>query len=424
MVLFLWFYRKFFGEPNERVERFIKNLGYFAIGFIIAKVFSLGFQIYAGRVLGPALYGDLSLIIALSGLFFIPMLFGIDTAMVKYLSSERREKKRIISTGIPMIAIFTILSFVVLWLLGDFIAPFFSVSSEIFFLGIALALGYTIWITFKDTSQGLLQIKKNALMEIIWAFSSFAIMFVAFLLYGAGMFYAFLALFIAYIISCFVMLPEIIRNMRKKYIESLWAKRLLRYGVFSILVMVSAAVLINMDKIFIKIFLDSEAVGIYKAYSLMTTMVTLSLLTIFATVFFPESSMNENKRGILKKLWKTFKFLPIYYFGMLAVQYVVILLYGYPINFVYLLIFPLAACVMVPFTMHNWFAASIGQSGIKLSSYAILSAAIINISLNIYLIPMFGITGAVTSTIIAYFVPNIALMHKLNNVLKTLPSIV
>ncbi|MFH1445175.1 MAG: oligosaccharide flippase family protein [Nanoarchaeota archaeon] len=416
--LILWFYAKFFGEPNERVERFVNNLGIFGLGFVLAKVFSLGFQIYVGRTLGPAVYGDLSLIIAMAGLFFIPMLFGIDTAMVKYVSSEQSEKKKIISSGLPIITIFIVASVTVLWLLGDFIAPFFSVSSEIFVLAIILSLGYAVWITFKDISQGLLQIKKTALMELVWAISSVVLVFAAFTLYSADMFYAFLAIFIGYILASFVMLPEIIRNVRVKYVDSVWAKRLVKYGAFSLLVMVSATVLINMDKVFVGMFLGSEAVGIYKAYSLMTTMVTLSLLTIFATVFFPESSMHENKSNVMSKLWKIFKFLPIYYFGMLFVEYLVVNFgYGYSIDFIYLLIFPLAACVMVPFTMNNWFAASIGQSGIKLSSYAILSAAIINIVLNIYLIPIYGIEGAIISTIIAYFVPNLFLMHKLKSVL-------
>ena len=417
MSLILWFYRKFFGETNERVERFIRNLSYFAIGYVIAKVFSLGFQIYVGRTLGPSLYGDLSLIIALSGILFIPMLFGIDTAMIKYLSSEHGERKKIISSGIPLVTFFAIISFAVLFFFGEFLAPFFSVSTEIFILGVILALGYCIWTVFKEISQGMFQIKKTAWIEIVWAVGSFVMVFVAFMFYGTNMFYAFLALFVAYIVASVIMLPEIFRNLRARYVESFWAKKLLKYGIFGLLVLVSGSVLINMDKIFIKMFLTSEAVGIYKAYSLMTTMVTLSLLTIFYTVFLPESSMHDNKRNVLSKVWKLFKFLPIYFFGMLAVEYVVITFgFGYPIHFTYLIMFPLAACVMVPFTMHNWFAASIGQRGIKLSSYAIMVAAILNISLNIYLIPIWGIEGAIISTIIAYFLPNLALMYKLKKI--------
>ena len=65
-----------------------------------------------------------------------------------------------------------------------------------------------------------------------------------------------------------------------------------------------------------------------------------------------------------------------------------------------------------------WFLASIGRSGIKKTAIALILAASINIVLNIYLIPIFGILGAITSTMLAYLIPNFELMYRLKNLYR------
>ncbi len=165
------FYRKVFGEKmTVNIKNFFKNLSYLAIGFIVAKILTGIFNILCGRIIGPAEYGKLTLIISIASFLMIPMFMGIPTGMVKY-NAEREDFKRrqeVISTSYILIFSFSLISMVIYFLFKSRISKIFSVKEDIFYLAIIFSIIYAGADLIKSTIQSLHLMKKRATLEVIF----------------------------------------------------------------------------------------------------------------------------------------------------------------------------------------------------------------------------------------------------------------
>jgi Na+-driven multidrug efflux pump len=96
------FHEKIFREPaSEEMIKFVRNLSYVGLGTIFASIFSFLYNIIAGRVLGPSGYGSFMLVQSIAMVLYIPMLLGLNTAMIKYCAEnkDQHQQRRIISTA-------------------------------------------------------------------------------------------------------------------------------------------------------------------------------------------------------------------------------------------------------------------------------------------------------------------------------------
>src|SRR5437660_481355 len=96
------FYRHIFREEmSEAVKLFFKNISYITLGTIISALLSFIFNILAGRILGPVEYGKFALVSSIALFLYIPMLPGLNTALVKYVSEKNdfHKQSKIISTA-------------------------------------------------------------------------------------------------------------------------------------------------------------------------------------------------------------------------------------------------------------------------------------------------------------------------------------
>ena len=207
----------------------------------------------------------------------------------------------------------------------------------------------------------------------------------------------------------------ILRNYLKPKFNKSWVRKLHHYSIYSLLGGISFVLYSNIDKLMINYYLTISEVGIYRAYYYSFTTVFLLISTIFVTTFFPFASSCGDKKALLDKVNKISIIFIIASLPIALISGSIILsIYGpdYHLDPVLTLLFVLLAVTIPVNQFYDWLMCSVGIDGVKLVSYAALSTAIANIALNIVLIPVLGIKGAVISTIMSYIISTMILLSK------------
>ena len=205
----------------------------------------------------------------------------------------------------------------------------------------------------------------------------------------------------------------------RKYIrfefDKTWINKLSRYSILAIIGGLTFVFYTNIDKILINKYMAISDVGIYKAYS-YSFLTFLSLcLGIFITVFFPVASKCRDKVIIFRRVNKFIPFIII--FGlpvMIGSGAIVLMLFGteYTFNLTLALLFGIAGIFIFINSIYTWLMNAVGRKGIRLTSFAAIIITLANIFLNILLIPVIGIKGAIIATIISYFLSFIIILSK------------
>lgn len=394
---------------NNEIVCFVNNISIVAIGTIIGSIFSFVFNVVSGRVLGPDEYGKFTLISSISMFLYIPMIFGISTAMVKY-SSEKIEfnrQQKIISTSYVLICITTVASILSYYLLSAKIALAFDVDLDFIHMSIIFAILFSLYTLTTNTLRSLHDMKMVSKLQLIYGLIPL-ILFELFFIQAKDT--SFMSMLIPISISYLIISGIIIVHIRKylKFsMDKYWTKILIKYSSFNIFSSVSCMLYTNIDKILINKYMQVNYVGLYNAYNFSSITIMSLFSGIIVTVLFPTVSKYENKREVILFFNK---FLP--YFAVLGLpaifvlEYFVLKLYGnnYPINLSLMLLFAIASLLFFSYEIYVWIFNSVGVEGVKLTICGTCTIAIVNILLNICLIPHFGLHGAIGSTIIAYFI--------------------
>jgi O-antigen/teichoic acid export membrane protein len=408
---YYWFavgiiYRKIFHEKmsNDAVN-FFKNLTYVGFGTFIGTAFLFIFNMLVGRLLGPSGYGEFSLVQSISLFLYIPMIMGYHNAMIKYNAEEDNfdRQRVVISTTYILVLIFTIISLFIYLIIPQKILEYFSVPIEIFHLSIVFAVLYMIFTLLITTLNGLYKMKKFAIITPIYSsimlFTFLYMASIKMLSYKSAVF----SMFFAYIAASAFMFIYI-----RKYLiyifDKAWAKTLTNFAIYSIIGSMAFVLYTNINQIFINMYMNTENVGIYNAYSFAAVNTASLIFSIFNSVFFPMASKCRDKTVILKRINK----ITPYLFGLgtpfiVLTEFIILSIYGkaYRIDIPLMISFAIVSILIVYFGIYNWTFCSEGMSGVKLVNKSSILVTIINIILAIYLIPHFGIIGATISTSIA-----------------------
>jgi len=402
-------YRLIFGdEPAITINRFARDLSFVAVGFGISAILGLATQIMAGRILGPLEYGKYSLIQAVSFFISFTMLLGVATALIKYSSEKSNfdDRQRIISTSYLLFIFLAVVSSIFLSIFYNVISSIFGIPAELLIYAIIfslLASSYTISVAI---AQGLKEMKVLSILQIIYGISGFLTFL--FLIYLKV--FTFQAILLASSINyfiVFVLTAVVFRKYLSFNFDKILAKKILKYGFFASMGLIAYVVYSNFDRLIINKFLGASAVGVYGSYYVAFIASAGFIFSIFNLVFFPMVSGIKDKEAILKKINRIvpklslFAALPVLLFGI-----VVLKLYGdrYQLNFWLCLLFDIASVLSVINGIYVWYMNATGERGIKITAIAAILAAIVNVVINISLIPIIGFLGAAIASILAYII--------------------
>ena len=393
---------------SEEITLFLKNISYVTISTIIASVFSFAFNILAGRILGPNEYGKFTLINSIAMFLYIPMLFGINTAMVKYNAEkiDIHRQKDIISTSYILTLGFTFISISIYLLLSPTISRIFSTTQDYFYSAVIFAVLFVFYTLMMDTLRGLHKIKAYSISRSIYG-SILLCTFTVLSVIGQLSFKSMLiSIYLAYIITGAIILTIVKRYIGKNYNKQ-WARTLIKYSRLDIFSGVSFILYTNTDKLLINKYMMVGDVGLYNAYIYSSISILAILSGIIVTVWFPMASKFKNIRNIIDRITNAIPYMfligvPI----VIIIQYIILKSYGdkYMINFPMSLMFAITSVLFIVHDFYNWTLNSIGIQGVKITMLGSITIAISNIILNIYSIPKFGLYGAIGATAVSYII--------------------
>lgn len=401
-------YRMIFHEEiSSEVEKFIKNLSYVGIGTIVASIFSFSYNILAGRWLGPSEYGAFTLVKSVAMLLYVPMLLGFSTAMVKY-NAEKVDFLRqrcIISTTYILVLLFTVISLLVYLIFSKEIMAIFSISSEVFYFALLFAVLFVFYALTTGTLRSLHMMRTySQLMPVHSAVLFFAFLAFVFAFKELSFKSPLYSMLLAYGVTGGITLAFLRKYLRPEFSKE-WAHKLHKYSVYSLMGGISAMLYSNLDKIVINMYMPVSNVGIYWAYNYSFTTLILLFSSIFVTVFFPVASMCPNKEILFKRINKVVILLIIVGWPLaICTGCVILKLYGgsYPFDLSLTLLFTTAGICISIDKLYGQLLSSVGVKGIKITSFGAIVLALVNVLLNLLLIPHIGLRGAIIATIIGY----------------------
>jgi O-antigen/teichoic acid export membrane protein len=416
---------KSFILENKTIRQTIaKNVFWLSVSNVGGKLIRAILIIYAARVLGAEGWGIFSYALTISATFSIFMDLGINPIVLKEISKENDDltRKKILSTSLFLKIIFSIIGFFAI----VFITPYFIKIEEVkkLLILVALILTFDMLRDFIfSLSRALQQMEKEALLFTITNISivSFGLIFLkinsnvySFALgYVVGTGIGSILSFIVFknyfkgILKYFS--PELI----KKILFSGWPFAL--SGILSLFLTNTDILIIGWLKDAIQVGLYSAAVRIVALLYIIPGILTTALIPVFSKLAYHD---DEKFKKILEQGLKLlFLFaLPITFGGIILAGPIMQFIFGKE----YLPAAPSFAILNL--TILTNFSAGILINALfaynkqkYLASYTAIGA-ILNVLLDIILIPPFGIFGSAWATFISQFISNFYLWLKMKKV--------
>lgn len=407
----------FHEEMGIEAEKTVENMFYVGFATFFIAICSFLFNILAGRILGPSVYGKFTLIQSIALFLSIPMLMGFETAMVKYSAEigDFQKQRIVISTAYLLVFFFTNISLLLYFLFLPQILAITSFSKEIFQSAIILSVLFVFFTLTINTLRGLHEMKKFALLRPVFniiLLSSFLVFIIIDFVRLESMLYS---MYLGYGFTALIVLIFFTRRYLGAKFDRSWADKLIRYSAYAMIGGVASVIYSNVDLILIDKFLSIVDVGIYGAYHWAFITFSLFFSFIFITVLFPLASKYENKEILYRRVNRIIPIFIIVGFPIMMIfGFIILGLFGkeYPFDFGLAIFFGLAGVVIFIDGVYGWLMNAIGSKGVKITSLAAIVLAGVNILLNICLIPLMGLNGAIIAKVLSYAISIIIIFSK------------
>ena len=404
---FIW--RKI--EKNPELQKIVANINWLFFDKAIQMAVAFFVGVWVIRYLGPERYGTLSYAIAFVAFFGVVAKVGMDNIAVREFVKKPEEKGRIFGTLFVLKFFAGIIAFI-----SSLVAVFFVNSGDalVFWLIFVIALGFVFqasdvfdfWFQSQVKSKysvyvrsgvnilsGLIKIglilSKAPLIAFAWVllFGSMATFFgmIIVFLYNYKKFSAF----------------KVNVHIGKKILADSWP--LILSGI-------AITIYSRIDQIMIGNMLDNRSLGYYSAAVSLSEIWSFFPVVIAGSVF-PAILYVKNKQNSLyiKRLQILYDFM---FWSALIIAVPVSFFSKSIVYFLYGANFSQSATVV---SIYVWaeIAVFLGVASSKfliaenltrISFYRTAIGAVVNVILNLILIPRYGISGAALATLISYFI--------------------
>ncbi len=336
---------------------------------------------------------------------------GLLPSMIRFLAAEKNKEK--IQEGFYSITFVTLLViFIILLILIIFskqiAAGFFGGNvaiTNLMMLIIFFACLNSVFLTYYRTFQ---QIRKYSLFALSQTY--LAVIFAVYLaLSGHDMFSVLIGLLISYLILFLVMIYDIVSEIGFKIPNFKFLKEYLSFGMPTIPGSISYWVVESSDRYVISILLGTAFVGYYSpGYTLGTIILLLTPFSLILPSVLPEYYDKQEMEKV-----RTFMNYSLKYFLLLAIPS----LFGLS-----LLSKPILSILTTPTIALNGYLITpfiilgtlifgiyeiinnilILEKKTKIIGFTWVIAAILNLTLNMLLVPHFGIIAAAAVTLVSY----------------------
>jgi stage V sporulation protein B len=399
-------------HPSDRAHRgFLYQLA--AKGSFVAAGYAV--HVGLGRLLGPATYGIIGIILSVTGVLRILVMNGVRQAVSRLTATNsvaaagdiRRKALQAQAVFVILVTLAYLGSVDLLsqWLGDSTLAPYLRIAS----LFIPLAGFYVIYIS---SLNGLRAFGKQALVIILYnvvrVIGSLSLVWIGFRLYGAvsGLLLAPLtALIVGWLACRNPVKPPDLEMDQIPFRGNSYLKDMFLFGVPMLFYAVGTSVLLNLDLFFVKrIVPDDAATGLYTA-AMALSQSLFYVAQVFVEILFPSIGAISSRTGIEEttryiRRWLRYAILLLFLGALMLSTSAreIIELYSGSYTSVAL---PLAClswgmCFYALFIVITNVTAALGKPWVA----AIFSIAFVPLSalLNSVLIPRLGLLGAAVAT--------------------------
>lgn len=263
---------------------------------IIAGFLSYLYQVYVGRILGPAEYSIFGSLASLLYIMSVPS-STIQTSVVKLVSEYNPEYgkiKYLLIHAFKKITLLAGLAAILFMISSIYLVDFLKIGSitPFFILSIILFISFLAPI-ISGALQGLQMFGQIGINGIVGAF--FKLIFGVVLVYlGFGVNGALLALFMGGIFALFLALIPLRFLIASKVVKS--DIKFISYSMTVLLAMVGLTFLPNADVLLVKHYFSDIEAGYYAAAALLGKVV-LFVTGPIVMVMFPKASVMHNKNN-------------------------------------------------------------------------------------------------------------------------------
>lgn len=405
----------------NKVRTIFANMSWMLIAQIIASVLAFVWTILTAQYLGPSDYGIFGTAISFSNLFVVITDLGIVTYIVRSISTDLENEDKYLnnafSLSLLLSFIYLIVVLITLLLLGW--------NNKIILACFLYAIVNVITRLFgvlQVSFQAHEQMKFQAITSIINSVSTF--IFLIFVIFNTlGLFWV----IFAYIFSNIISFIYVFFSIRKQYFKPklsfnlTFYKELIKCGIPFAISGVFITIYYSLDVVMITQFVGTYETGIYNAAYKLLSLLTI-FYSIYGAVIFPVmSKLFKNSKDLLKLSFiKATKYLtaisiPIAVFTCF---------YSYDIINIYGPEFTTAGPVLniliwtICFIYINGNCSSVLNAAHKEYSVTVIcgAAALLNIVLNLLLIPKYSIYGASVATVLSEALVFVLMMYVLKKI--------
>lgn len=394
-------------KPNSK-NIFIFNTGW----VLLEKIFRMGgnFFIWALiiRFLGPKEFGRFSYYQAIC-LIVIPFFdLGINKIVKKELTLEKNRTCQLLFTCFWFKFLFGMI-FTVLFS-GFFI--FFKGFDSDFWIFLILLLGNPLraFDVFEINNEVQLNSKLNTKIKTISFISSS-------LLYGILLYTKASIIYFAVVFTCEFLITGLMLALRFSNIRDLFNFKVIEFLIFKKMVKEAFPILLGnifiaffmkSNQLLIEQFLTTEAVGIYSVAVRLSEMWIFVPASIAISSFVPVTQNINEEEGFSASTRKIFSVMTL---CSLLIAAIFLISSSWIINFFYGKEFHDAILISKILVISNLFvfwgfaqeAWDIAKKKLKFRLFRVITGALLNLLLNLWLIPKFGVLGAAYSTFFTFF---------------------
>jgi len=392
------------------LKKYLFNSGWILVDRVVRFVLGITIGIMVARYLGPKDYGILNYVLSLTGIIGIIGTFGMDSVVIKDLVKYKSLDTKIIYNAIFLKFIGAVLVIV----MAQIVAFLLHLSDEIkLFIFIVTLSGlinflYVIDLFYKSKVLMNKIVKLNVITLILVSLYKLLLIVIK-----APLIFFFFSPLLDAIIGSFLKLKLILKDgyiFYKNKISYSYIKKLLSQSWPFIIMSLIAVIYTKIDQIMIFQMLGAKENGLYAAATRLSNILFMLPGVVSGSFYIAVLNAKKVSEELYYRRLKALYFVMFWGAILLILPFmffskeIILILYGKQYKLASDVLFFHIWCVLFVFisaVTNMWFVIENKQ---KISMYFNLTGLVVNITLNVILIKIYGIIGAALATLIAYAV--------------------
>lgn len=366
--------------------------------------------VWITRYLGPEQFGLLSFATAFIGLFGAIAALGLQFIVVRDIVRNPDCARETLGTAALMQLIGGLLSYLLILVAIAYLRPDDAIVRTI-----VAILGSMMLLRTSDISVFWFE-SQVQLKYTVWVQNSVFLVFAAIkvmlILQQAPLIAFVWATLVEAVVAAIILLGAMSQrgpSLAKLRVSAKRAKSLLKDCWPLIFSSIAVSIYAKIDQIMLGEMIGDKAVGIYSAATRISEVWYFVIPIVLASIFPALINLNAKKSDLLLRRWS--QLYALMFWLSVAVALVLSLLAGSIVNLLFGEAYSGSAIVLV---IHAWAGINVAvgsvwsnwillENKLQIGLYGQLAGAIINVGLNLWLIPVYGAAGAALATLGSYW---------------------